>query len=82
SPLVVKGFGGQARRQGTAEFRDRENASLRFAIVAIDLTFVPEADPTTPGAAKPVPVPLNEARMGLAGTLKNWAAVGTASVER
>ncbi len=82
SPLVVKGFGGQARLQGTADFRDRENASLRFAIVANDLTFVPEADPTTPGAAKPVPVTLNEARMGLAGTLKNWAAVGTASVER
>ncbi|MEI4515926.1 MULTISPECIES: translocation/assembly module TamB domain-containing protein [unclassified Stenotrophomonas] len=82
SPLVVKGFGGQARLQGTADFRDRENASLRFAIVANDLTFVPEADPTTPGAAKPVPVTLNQARMGLAGTLKNWAAVGTASVER
>ncbi|AOA70489.1 translocation/assembly module TamB domain-containing protein [Stenotrophomonas rhizophila] len=82
SPLVVKGFGGQARLQGTADFRDRENASLRFAIVANDLTFVPEADPTTPGAAKPVPVTLNEARMGLAGTLKNWAAVGTASVKR
>ncbi|WP_447787146.1 translocation/assembly module TamB domain-containing protein [Stenotrophomonas bentonitica] len=82
SPLVVKGFGGQARLQGTADFRDRENASLRFAIVANDLTFVPEADPTTPGAAKPVPVTLNEARMGLAGTLKNWAAIGTASVER
>lgn len=82
SPLVVKGFGGQARLQGTADFRDRENASLRFAIVANDLTLVPEADPTTPGAAKPVPVTLNEARMGLAGTLKNWAAVGTASVER
>lgn len=82
SPLVVKGFGGQARLQGTADFRDRENASLRFSIVANDLTFVPEADPATPGAAKPVPVTLNEARMGLAGTLKNWAAVGTASVER
>lgn len=82
SPLVVKGFGGQARLQGTADFRDRENASLRFAIVANDLTFVPEADPTTPGAAKPVPVTLKEARMGLAGTLKNWAAVGTAAVER
>ena len=82
SPLVVKGFGGQARLQGTADFRDRENASLRFAIVANDLTFVPDADPTTPGAAKPVPVTLNEARMGLAGTLKNWAAVGTASVKR
>lgn len=82
SPLVVKGFGGQARLQGTADFRDRENASLRFSIIANDLTFVPEADPTTPGAARPVPVTLKEARMGLAGTLKAWAAVGKASVER
>lgn len=82
SPLVVKGFGGQARLQGTADFTDRENASLRFSIVANDLTFVPDADTTTPGAAKPVPVTLKEARMGLAGTLKAWAAVGTASVRR
>jgi translocation and assembly module TamB len=82
SPLVVKGFGGQARLQGTADFRDRENASLRFSIIANDLTFVPAADTTTPGAAKPVPVTLKEARMGLAGTLKAWAAVGKASVER
>ena len=82
SPLVVKGWGGQARLQGTADFRDRENASLRFSIVANDLTFVPEPDTTTPGAAKPVPVTLKEARMGLAGTLKTWAAVGKASVER
>jgi len=82
SPLVVKGWGGQARLQGTADFRNRENASLRFSIVANDLTFVPEPDTTTPGAAKPVPVTLKEARMGLAGTLKTWAAVGKASVER
>ncbi|MGY8562468.1 translocation/assembly module TamB [Paracidovorax citrulli] len=82
SPLVVKGWGGQARLQGTADFRDRENASLRFSIVANDLTFVPEPDTTTPGAAKPVPVTLKEARMGLAGTLKTWAAAGKASVER
>ena len=82
SPLVVKGWGGQARLQGTADFRDRENASLRFSIVANDLTFMPEPDTTTPGAAKPVPVTLKEARMGLAGTLKTWAAVGKASVER
>ncbi|MFI8719647.1 translocation/assembly module TamB domain-containing protein [Stenotrophomonas sp. NPDC077464] len=82
SPLVVKGWGGQARLQGTADFTDRANASLRFSIVANDLTFVPEPDTTTPGAAKPVPVTLKEARMGLAGTLKAWAAVGKASVER
>lgn len=82
SPLVVKGFGGQARLQGKADFSDRENASLRFSIVANDLTYVPAADPATPGAAAPVPVTLKEARMGLAGTLKQWAAVGEASVER
>ena len=84
APLQVKAFGGQARLQGKADFTDRENASLRFSVVANDLTFVPAADTTTAGAAAPVPVPvtLKEARLGLAGTLKNWAAVGEASVER
>jgi len=82
APLQVKAFGGQARLQGKADFTDKENASLRFSIVANDLTFVPAADTTTAGAAAPVPVTLKEARMGLAGTLKNWAAVGNASVER
>ncbi|WP_313425216.1 translocation/assembly module TamB domain-containing protein [Stenotrophomonas rhizophila] len=82
APLQVKAFGGQARLQGKADFTDKENASLRFSIVANDLTFVPAADTTTAGAAAPVPVTLKEARMGLAGTLKNWAAVGNASVVR
>ena len=82
APLQVKAFGGQARLQGKADFTDKENASLRFSIIANDLTFVPAADTTTPGAAAPVPVTLTEARLGLAGTLKNWAAVGKASVER
>jgi len=82
APLQVKGFGGQARLEGIADFTDKENASLRFSVVANDLTFVPAADTTTPGAAAPVPVTLKEARMGLAGTLKAWAAVGRASVER
>jgi translocation and assembly module TamB len=82
APLQLKGFGGQARLEGTADFTDRENASLRFSIIANDLTFVPAADPSAPDAAAPVPVTLTEARMGLAGTLKAWAAVGKASVER
>ncbi|WP_411852651.1 translocation/assembly module TamB domain-containing protein [Stenotrophomonas sp. LGBM10] len=82
APLQLKGFGGQARLEGTADFTDKENASLRFSIVANDLTFVPAADPSAPDAAAPVPVTLTEARMGLAGTLKAWAAVGKASVER
>ncbi len=82
APLQVKAFGGQARLQGKADFTDRENASLRFSIIANDLTFVPAADATTPGAAAPVPVTLKEARLGLAGTLKAWAAVGEAAVER
>ncbi len=82
APLQIKAFGGQARLQGKADFTDKENASLRFSVVANDLTFVPAPDTTTAGAAAPVPVTLKEARLGLAGTLKNWAAVGKASVER
>lgn len=81
SPLVLKGFGGQARLTGSADFRDRDNQKLKFSIVASDLTYTPAADPNTAGGA-PVPVTLTEARMGLAGTLQAWAAVGRAEVRR
>jgi translocation and assembly module TamB len=50
-------------------------------VVARDLTYVPAPDPNTAGSA-PVPVTLKEARFGLAGTLKAWAAIGRAEVER
>ncbi|WP_425510970.1 translocation/assembly module TamB domain-containing protein [Xanthomonas chitinilytica] len=81
APLVVNAFDGRIRLNGTADFRDTDNANFRFSVIASQLRFVPAADPATPGQA-PVPVELVEARMGLAGNPQNWAAVGTATLER
>lgn len=81
SPLVVKAFGGQVRLKGSADFRQQDQQKLNFSIVANDLTYTPAADPNTAGSVA-VPVNLKEARMGLAGTLQAWAAVGTADIER
>jgi len=81
SPLVLKAFGGEARLQGTADFSNPDQQTLNFSVIARNLTWVPEADPNTAGSA-PVPVTLQEARFGLAGTLKAWAAIGRAQIER
>jgi len=81
SPLVVKGLGGQAQLTGTADLRDADNQKVEFSVVANDLTWTPAADPNTAGSA-PVPVTLKEARLGLAGTLQAWAAIGRAEVAR
>ncbi|WP_313139522.1 translocation/assembly module TamB domain-containing protein [Stenotrophomonas sp.] len=81
SPLVVKGLGGEARLQGTADFSNPDQQTLNFSVIARNLTWVPEPDPNTAGSA-PVPVTLQEARFGLAGTLKAWAAIGRAQIER
>ncbi len=81
SPLMLKIFGGEARLTGNADFRDQDNQKINFSIVARDMTYLPAEDPSTAGDA-PVPVTLQEARMGLAGTLQAWAAIGRADVER
>jgi len=81
APLVVKAFGGQVRLTGNADFRDKDQQRLNFSVVASDLTYTPAGDPNTAGGA-PVPVTLKEARMGIAGTLQAWAAIGRADVER
>lgn len=81
SPLVLKIFGGEARLTGNADFRDQDQQKINFSIIASDMTYTPAKDPSTAGDA-PVPVTLKEARMGLAGTLQAWAAIGRADVDR
>lgn len=81
SPLVAEVFGGSVRLQGTADFSDAQNPGFRFAVVANQLTWTPEPDPTAPDTT-PVPMHLKEARLGVAGNLKNWAAIGKADVAR
>nr|WP_250064158.1 translocation/assembly module TamB domain-containing protein [Stenotrophomonas mori] len=80
APLVAEVFGGSVRLQGTADFSDADNPGFRFAVVASQLTWTPEPDPATDAA--PVPMHLKQARLGVAGHLKNWAAVGKAEVAR
>lgn len=81
SPLAVKAFGGEVRLTGTADLREQGNQRINFSVIANDLTYTPEADPSTAGSIA-VPVTLKEARMGIAGTLQAWAAIGRADVQR
>lgn len=81
SPLVAEAFGGSVRLQGSADFSDVQNPGFRFAVVANQLTWTPAPDPAAPHTA-PVPMHLKEARLGVAGNLKNWAAIGKADVAR
>ncbi len=80
-PLVIDAFDGRTELRGRADFSDMDNASFRFAVNANGLKFAPAPDPATPGAQS-LPVELVEARLGVAGTLKAWAAIGRAQVER
>lgn len=81
APLEVDAFGGRVRLRGTADFTDTSNARFRMAAYARDLRFVPAPDPATPDAQQ-VPVELREARLGLAGTMKQWAVYGRADIAR
>ncbi|MFA0924857.1 translocation/assembly module TamB domain-containing protein [Xanthomonas fragariae] len=80
-PLLIDTFQGRTQLRGTADFRDTQNPSFRFAVNASGLRFTPTADPATPDAPL-VPVKLTDARLGVAGTLKAWAAIGRATLER
>ncbi len=81
APLEVDVFGGRVRLRGTADFTDTQNARFRMAAYAHDLRFTPAPDPATPDAQQ-VPVELREARLGLAGTMKQWAVYGRADIAR
>ncbi|MDR6675103.1 translocation/assembly module TamB domain-containing protein [Xanthomonas sp. 1678] len=81
APLQLRAFDGQARLRGTADFRDPDNASFRFSVNASGLKFATTPDPSTPDAPA-VPIQLVEANLGLAGTLKQWATYGEATVAR
>ena len=52
SPLLLKGLGGEARLEGTADFSQEDQQKLNFSVVARDLTYVPAPDPNTAGSAR------------------------------
>jgi translocation and assembly module TamB len=81
APLQLRAFDGQARLRGTADFRDPANADFRFSVNASGLRFATAPDPSTPDAPA-VPIELVDANLGLAGTLKQWATYGEATVAR
>lgn len=78
-PLALQLFDGTATLRGRADFSDAENAAFRFAVNARGLRWGGAAA-NPPQAATPS-IGAN-ADFGLAGTLKAWAAIGTASLTR
>ncbi|MES2858466.1 MAG: translocation/assembly module TamB, partial [Pseudomonadota bacterium] len=72
-PLVLDVFEGRVTANGTANLRDRANASLRFAINARGLRWR-SADGKT--------AVTGDADVGIAGKPERWAAIGTAQLQR
>lgn len=91
-PLALRLFGGSATLRGHADFRDADNGQFKFAINARGLSWGGQAAPTTlatvgkPAKAVAAPatpaVTLETADLGFAGTVKQWAAIGTAKLVR
>ncbi|MBB5943395.1 translocation/assembly module TamB domain-containing protein [Xanthomonas sp. 3307] len=81
APLQLRAFDGQLRLRGTADLRDPDNTQLRFAVNASGMSFASAPDPSTPNAPA-VPIKLVEANLGVAGTMKQWATYGEATVAR
>ena len=81
APLAIEAFGGSVRLQGKADFGDTQNPTFKLTVLADQLTWTPPADPAMPQRA-PLPMHLKQARLGVAGGLKNWAAIGNAEIAR
>ncbi len=91
-PLALRLFDGTATLRGHADFTDPENGRFKFAVNARGLSWGGQAPPATlksvgkPGQAARAPstppVTLESADLGLAGTVKQWAAIGNARLLR
>jgi len=75
APLALELYGGQVRLRGTADFTDPEDGRFRFSLNAQGLR-LPAQDPAAPA------VVLEEARLGVAGSVRRWAVYGQAAVAR
>ncbi|MFC5578909.1 translocation/assembly module TamB domain-containing protein [Lysobacter niabensis] len=84
NPLALRMFDGIATLRGRADFRDPDNATLRFAVNARGLQWGgAKATPKTPAqAAGDTPAIIADADLGIAGTLQEWAAIGRATLTR
>ncbi|KAF1695325.1 pathogenicity protein [Pseudoxanthomonas koreensis] len=74
APLALELYGGTVQLKGRADFSDPEDGRFRFALNAQDLVFE-ATDPATPAIGV-------DAALGLAGSLRNWAAYGDATLRR
>nr|WP_283254843.1 translocation/assembly module TamB domain-containing protein [Luteimonas galliterrae] len=82
APLVVDAYDGRATLHGRADFTVPEEGKFRFAVNARGFKFGAAPDPAQPkGAAAPVPIGV-DADLGIAGRIKDWAAVGNARIAR
>lgn len=74
APLALELYGGRMQLKGRADFTDPEDGRFRFALNAQDLE-IPAEDPAVPAIGV-------DASLGVAGSLKDWAAYGDATVRR
>lgn len=76
-PLIVDAFDGRTTLRGTADFRDRNRQRFSFAANARGLRFG-----GTDAQGDAAPAVIANSDIGIAGTLKAWAAIGTARLTR
>ena len=77
-PLLLQAYGGSIGARGEADFSDSRNPRFHLSLGLMGLTWTPPADGNTP----PVPVFLEQALLGVAGSLQGWATHGSARVAR
>ncbi|RWA42617.1 pathogenicity protein [Xylella fastidiosa subsp. fastidiosa] len=80
-PLVIDAFGGRTNLRGKVDLRDPANTRFHFSVNARGLSFKPSPEPGNT-QIRAVPVVLEEAGLGVSGTLRAWAAVGRARLTR
>ncbi|MDQ3040302.1 MAG: translocation/assembly module TamB domain-containing protein, partial [Pseudomonadota bacterium] len=76
-PLIIDAFNGRTTLRGTADFRDRDRQRFAFAANARGLRFG-----GTNAAGDASPAITANSDIGIAGTMKAWAAIGTARLAR
>ena len=77
-PLVVQAFGGTIGARGTADFTNSDEPRFNLSLALQGLNWTPQSE----GDAPAVPVYLEQALLGVAGTTHAWAAYGTAKAAR
>ncbi|MGY0557468.1 translocation/assembly module TamB domain-containing protein [Lysobacter sp. A421] len=83
NPLRLQLLGGAVTARGRADFNNPDNPEFRFATNVRDLQWGGSNSATTSSATvADNPVIHADADLGLAGTMKAWALVGTATLSR